>query len=267
MVRLLAALDTIASSPSPVLIRGERGCGKEYLARKIHEHRSDAVSFCSVKCRNFDPSMLKDLDNETTFFLDGLHLLDLDSQRSLLDYLMATPLGKGPKIIASATTEIDELFESGHFKRDLLIFLDMISVTCPPLRERKEDIIPLSCSFLEELAFEMNRNVNGFSPAALQRLEAYHWPGNLRELRNVVERALLLCKGSRVEEGDLRLNASSGPVVPEGLELKDAMNYFKRSYIEDSISSSAGNKAEAARRLGIERTYLFKLMHDLGLEL
>ncbi len=267
MVRLLSALDAVAASPSPVLIRGERGCGKEYLARQIHERRSNASAFISVKCRNFNPSLLGNLDNTSTFFLDGLPLLTVDGQRSLLDYFTAMPLGKGPKIIASATAELEELSESGRFNRELLIFLDMISVTCPPLRERKEDIIPLSCCFLEELAFDMNSDVRGFSPAALQRLEAYHWPGNVRELRSVVERALLLCRGSRVEEVDLGLNVAVSPAVPGGLELKDAVNRFKKSYIEDSIFASAGNKAEAARRLGIERTYLFKLIHDLRVEL
>lgn len=295
MTRLLAALDAVAASPSPVLIRGERGSGKEYLARKIHEKRPVHGPFVQLKCRDLDAGSLSGLEavaDGATLFLDGIHCLPSACQLPLHAFLTERiRAGKGQqdglKVIASATGELEALSAGGTFRLELLVLLDMISVSCPPLRERQEDILPLATLFLRELAAEQNRLVQGFSPAALKKLEAYHWPGNIRELHNVIERAVLMGRGTRLEADDLdfaegvplsggqggmavRQGASGSPAVPAGatacLELKEAVNAFKKSYIADVIAASAGNKAEAARRLGIERTYLFALIKDLGME-
>ena len=295
MTRLLAALDAVAASPSPVLIRGERGSGKEYIARKIHEKRLSHGPFVQLKCRDFAAARLPALEAlaaGTTLFLDGVHCLPPACQLPLHAFLAERIRADGGrqdglKVIASATGELEALSARGAFSRELLVLLDMISVTCPPLRERQEDIIPLASLFLGELAAEQNRTVQGFSPAALKKLESYHWPGNIRELHNVIERAVLMGRGSRLEADDLdfaegtpvpggqgcmaaRQGASDSPAIPADaaacLELKEAVNAFKKSYIADVIAASAGNKAEAARRLGIERTYLFALIKDLGME-
>lgn len=286
MTRLLAALNAVAASPSPVLIRGERGSGKEYIARKIHEKRLAHGPFVHFKCRDFDAESLSGLQaaaDDATLFFDGVHCLPPDCQLPLHAFLVERLRAGGGrqhglKVIASATGELESLVAGGAFRRELLVLLDMISVTCPPLRERQEDILPLATLFLGELAAEQNRTVQGFSPAALKKLEAYHWPGNIRELHNVVERAVLMGRGTRLEADDLDFaegvpggqGAAGGrEPVPAGagtLELKEAVNAFKKSYIAEVIAASAGNKAEAARRLGIERTYLFALIKDLGME-
>lgn len=271
MLRLLAALDDVAASPSPVLIRGERGCGKEYIARRIHEKRGVKSFFVPVKCLGAGGDFLSGLSPACTLFLDGLQVLAPDAQEALYGFLSGKGEGAvldGVKVIASASASLDDVVLRGDFRRDLLVQLDMISVTCPPLRERAEDIMPLADRYLSEFAREMSRDVRGFSPAAIKKLEAYHWPGNIRELRNVMERAVLLCRGIRLEEEDIVLSvgrpSSDGRSVPSGLGLREAAGLFKKSYIEDTIAACAGNKAEAARRLGLERTYLFALIKDLG---
>ena len=274
MLRLLAALDDVALSPSPVLIRGEMGSGREYIARKIHEKRGGGVTFVPVKCLGAGGNFLSGLGLEggnraCTLFLDGLQALARDAQDALHEFLSGES-HDGIKLLASASGSLDDVVLRGEFRRDLLVRLDLISVTCPPLRERAEDIIPFGVLFLARYAREMNRDVRGFSPAAIKKLEAYHWPGNIRELRNVIERAILHCRGGRLEEEDIVLSvgrtSSDHKAVPAGLGLKEAANLFKKSYIEDTIAASAGNKAEAARRLGLERTYLFALIKDLGVD-
>lgn len=278
MLRLLAALDDVALSPLPVLIRGERGSGREYIARVIHEKRGAGASFVPVKCLDAGGDFLSALDvgdgdHASTLFLDGLQALAPDAQDALHEFLSrhgGAESHAGVKIVASASASLDDAVSRGEFRRDLLVRLDLISVTCPPLRERAEDIVPLAGFFLSGFAREMNRDVRGFSPAAIKKLEAYHWPGNIRELKNIIERAVLLCRGRRLEEEDLVLSvgrpSSDHKAVPAGLGLKEASNLFKKSYIEDTIAASAGNKAEAARRLGLERTYLFALIRDLGVD-
>ncbi len=279
MLRLLAALADVAASSSPVLIRGERGSGKEYIARRIHEKRGVESVFVPVKCLGAGVDFLSCLSPACTLFLDGLQLLAPDAQELLYGFLAGQVRGGNGqagggngriKVIASACGELEELAARGEFRRDLLVLLDAISVSCPPLRERAEDIMPLADRYLSEFAREMGRDVRGFSPAAIKKLEAYHWPGNIRELRNVMERAVLLCRGIRLEEEDIVLSvgrpSSDGRSVPSGLGLREAAGLFKKSYIEDTIAACAGNKAAAARALGIERTYLFALIKDLGVD-
>ena len=219
MTRLLAALDAVAASPSPVLIRGERGSGKEYIARKIHGKRPAHGPLVQVKCRDFDAARLSALESlaaGATLFLDGIQCLPADCQLPLHAFLAERIRADGGrkdglKVIASATGELEALSARGAFNRELLVLLDMISVTCPPLRERQEDIVPLASLFLGELAAEQNRIVQGFSPAALKKLESYHWPGNIRELYNVIERAVLMGRGTRLEAEDLDFSGRPHP--------------------------------------------------------
>lgn len=273
MLRLLAALDDVALSPSPVLIRGERGSGREWLARRIHEKRGAESRFVPLKCLGAGRDFLSGLAPSDTLFLDGIQTLPQDAQDALHEFLSGdggAESHEGVKVIASASASLDDAVFRGEFRRDLLVLLDLISVTCPPLRERAEDIMPLAGFFLSASAREMCRDVRGFSPAAVKKLEAYHWPGNIRELRNVIERAVLMSRGGRLEEEDIVLSvgrpSTDHKAVPAGLGLREASNLFKKSYIEDTIAASAGNKAEAARRLGLERTYLFALIRDLGVD-
>ncbi|MCR5622575.1 MAG: sigma 54-interacting transcriptional regulator [Treponema sp.] len=274
MQRLLAALDAVASSPAPVLIRGERGSGKEYLARKIHEKRALHGPFVTVKCLAFDRSCISNVIPNSTLFLDGVQELGAGGQADLHAFLSNGGQADRVKVVASVSGDVDLLVSKGLFRRDLLVMLDLISVSCPPLRERPEDVVPLALHFLKEFSREMGRDVRGFSPAVLHRLESYHWPGNLRELKNVIEGAVLRSRGCRLENADVVLAAgspSSGEGaasmgIASGLELKEAVDLFKKSYIEGAIGLCAGNKAEAARSLGIQRTYLFKLIKDLGVD-
>ncbi|MBQ9539747.1 MAG: sigma-54-dependent Fis family transcriptional regulator [Treponema sp.] len=272
MVRLLSALDEVALSPAPVLIRGEKGSGREYIARKIHEKREGSSSFVRIKCLRACPDGMF-FPKGCSLFLDEVNLLSPQSQDSLFKFLTDKQLASssnGIKVISSATSSINDSVARGLFRRDLLVLLDMISVTCPPLRERPEDIIPMAIHFLADYALEIGKDVKGFSPAAVKKLEGYSWPGNIREMRNVIEKAVLMCKGNRLEDEDLGFDGGREALldgISRDMPLKDAVRRFKKSYIEDAIASCSGNKAEAARQLGIERTYLFLLIKELGVEL
>ncbi|MBP5157868.1 MAG: sigma 54-interacting transcriptional regulator, partial [Treponema sp.] len=134
MQRLLAALDAVAASPAPVLIRGERGSGKEYLARKIHEKRTHHGPFVTVKCLSFDRSCISNLAPDATLFLDGVQELGAGGQADLHAFLSKGGQTNQVKVIASASGDLDVLVSKGQFRRDLLVMLGLISVSCPPLR-------------------------------------------------------------------------------------------------------------------------------------
>ncbi len=276
ILKLIKALDSVAVSPASVLIKGERGSGKKHIARIIYEKRTASLeknaSLLLIKCADCSAAMLQDMlckkSGGMTVILDGIHMLDVESQGILYDSICEEPRGKNTKWLALTSEDMDELVLAGDFDRKLQLLLGGIFVTCPPLREIASDIIPLAQYFLDFFCRDMSRKVNGFSPAALDLMQSYWWPGNIRELKIAVERAVLCCRGSRIEASDV-LPFVSGAYTPEieGLELKEAVNDFKKGYIEKVLVDTRGNKADAARRLGIQRTYLFKLINDLKIEL
>jgi transcriptional regulator with PAS, ATPase and Fis domain len=174
------------------------------------------------------------------------------------------------RVIAATNTDLAAAVREGRFREDLFYRLNVISLTVPPLRQRREDILPLARRFLAECSRETNRRVEGFAPAAEQALLSHHWPGNVRELRNVVERSLLLkASGARVELEDLPplsgIARGGRPVtLPEG-SLGDAVRDFEKQVILAALEDCDGVVTRAADRLGISRTNLHNKLrkHDL----
>jgi DNA-binding NtrC family response regulator len=169
--------------------------------------------------------------------------------------------------VACSTIDLSARAADGSFSADLYRRLSASRVVVPPLRERREDIPLLAEFFLERFVREGSRAVRGFAPTATARLAAYRWPGNVRELALVVQRACLLA-ADLVQDGDIALG-DGGAAVPTPIESElgfhDAVEDFKRRLLAATVARAGGNQAEAARRLGLQRTYLYRLMKTLGL--
>jgi Nif-specific regulatory protein len=171
------------------------------------------------------------------------------------------------RIIAATNRDLEAALEDGSFRQDLYYRLNVLPFYIPPLRERTEDIPELAAFFLKRVSRETKKQITDFSPDAMDALMTYPWPGNVRELENVVERAVVICDSSRIEPSHLILNnEGQDRDLYLGKTLKDATNLFKKHFIQSILSEFSWKQVEAAKALGIQRTYLSKLIRDLDIK-
>ncbi|AWN39740.1 sigma-54-dependent transcriptional regulator [Methylobacterium durans] len=276
MVRIRALVARAAATPSTVLITGESGTAKEVTARALHEQSSVADRpFVPVNCGAIAAEIIESelfghvkgaftgaassreglffYAQGGTLFLDEVAELPLALQAKLLRVIeerRIRPVGSDREIpidvrlIAATNADLAEAVAAGRFRADLYYRLDVFRIHLPPLRERVEDVEPLARMFMEQISLQLGLPPLPIRPSVLQRFEAYSWPGNARELRNRIERALIL--GAFDEPG---LNA------PAEARTDDLAEVEKR-HILRVLSASDGNRAEAARRLGVSRKTL-----------
>jgi DNA-binding NtrC family response regulator len=176
------------------------------------------------------------------------------------------------RVIAATNQDLRAALEQGTFREDLYYRLNVVPMNIPPLRERRQDIPFLANHFLRKLEPDSGHVVEGISDAAMEKLVAYHWPGNVRELENVIERALILCRGNQLEADDIKLEMAprSRPAVdsnqhhflPEGLTL----DQYEQELIREALRRADGNKSQAARLLGLTRNALRYRLTQMGLE-
>jgi DNA-binding NtrC family response regulator len=295
MRRVQKLIGMAADSDATVLILGETGTGKELVARALHQHGGrKAKPFVAVNCAAIPSELLeselfghvkgaftgagadrqgafRDADGGT-LFLDEIGDMPIAMQAKILRILqeqIVAPVGGRPvavnvRIVAATHRNLESLAASGAFREDLLYRLNVLPIALPPLRERLADIIPLAEHFLCLSARDIAPKQ--LSAAAASCLLAYPWPGNIRELRNVMERANVLVRGPVVDAGDLDLNRTepAGPesVPPQWLnaDLPTAIAKLERAMIVHALDSCGGNRAEAARRLNINRQLLYTKM-------
>jgi transcriptional regulator with GAF, ATPase, and Fis domain len=180
------------------------------------------------------------------------------------------------RILAATNRDLQQAMRKGAFREDLYYRLNVVSITIPPLRERREDILLLAPHFIQHYCREMNRGAMEINPTALERLQAYPWPGNVRELQNAIERALVLSSGSSLTVADLppeiqRQSTSQGNPVnrPDDIDytlpLSAAIDAFTRARVRWALEMSGGNQSEAARQLGLPQSNLSRLMKRLRL--
>jgi len=307
---ILKVIDSVAKMNSSVLIVGESGVGKELFAEQVHL-RSDRkdMPFVRVNCGALSPTLLEselfghvkgaftdavsnhmgrfEAADGGTIFLDEIGELPLDLQVKLLRVLQerkfervgsSETISVNVRVIAATNRNLEEMVENGSFRSDLYFRLNVVPINVPPLRDRKEDLEVLSQHFLEKFRMEAGKDFKGFSEAAMEAINSYYWPGNIRELENAVERACILGTPPYIEPSDLHLptgldrhetqESSCGTSVlfDSGLELKDAVNEFKKEYITKVLIKSNWNQTEAARRLGIQRTYVSRLLNELDIK-
>ncbi len=297
-----------AADPATVLLQGESGTGKDLIARVIHDRsaRRDAP-FLRVPCTAIPDNLyeselfghergafsdardrkrgLLELADGGTVLLDEIGDVPLVVQAKLLSFLETrtfrrvgglVDLEVDVRVIAATNRDLTAAAADGTFRSDLFYRINVLPQRLAPLRERPEDIAPLALHFLDELSREFHRAPPRFAPDALASLEAYHWPGNARELRNVIERVLLLEDAPEIEAarlpldcgaaGSPRSTASSEGAVPftlppEGVDLE----HVERSLIAQALEAARGNKTRAARLLRLTRDTLRYRLEKYGL--
>jgi len=286
------------SATTPVLILGETGTGKDLIARAIH-FRSPNFSgpMVTVNCAAIPKELIESelfgyekgafsgarasgkrgLVQEAengTLFLDEVGDLSQEGQAKLLRFLeggefyrvgSTDKLRVRTRVISATNKDIDGLVERGLFRDDLYYRLGVVKMRVPSLNERPEDVIPLARHFLWEFSREFGRKFDGLSTRAQEALLAHPWRGNIRELRNMVERGVLVGKGGELEAVDLGLEAGAGagpaaappagtgfaPLAPEGVDFPSLQRSFERFYVEQAFKMAGGNESRAARLLGI----------------
>ena len=298
-------IEQMRRSDVPVLITGESGTGKELVARAVHYHsRRSEKPLIIQNCSAFQETLLEselfgykkgafsgatrdkeglfEIADGGSFFLDELGDMPLSLQAKLLRVLQdGTFYSVGSteekkvdvRIIAATNKNIPQLIKDGDFREDLYYRLNVIHIHLPPLRERKEDIPELARHFLNSIREREGYGPEGFHADVLKRFMAYNWPGNIRELRNEVERAVILSGDAEevtVELIQSRAGASElsleQPIPDSGSSLKVAVEELERRYIERALEETNGNKSEASRLLEISRSSLIAKVQAYGLE-
>lgn len=295
MKAVVRTIERIAPSDVSILITGESGTGKEVIADLIHtlSPRSkgplikincaalpreliESELFGSVKGAftgaNVDREGLFRQAEGGTLLLDEISEMPIDTQSKLLRVLQekeVRPVGgrvsykTDCRIIAATNRQTEEAIKSGKLREDLYYRISAISVYLPPLRERREDIVPLASAFLKRFDAQSGRNITGFTPAASEALRSFDWPGNVRQLQNEIQRAVLMCEGNVVDARDLSITTVMTDKEPQDLTLMEAM---ERNAILQMLKETGGNKLETAKRLGIGRQTLYNKIKVYGIE-
>ncbi|QJA06864.1 AAA domain-containing protein [Thermosulfurimonas marina] len=291
---LLERLRPVAASPAPVLIVGESGTGKEVLARWLHQVSPRARGpFVAINCAALPEALLEselfgyekgafsgaltrkkgkfELADGGTILLDEITEMPLPLQAKLLRVLQegevdrlggAYPVKVDVRVIATTNREIEEEVRAGRFREDLYFRLNVIPVRLPPLRERRADIPYLAEHFLREFARRYGKEIRGFSREVLEIFEGYDFPGNVRELKNLVERAVLLARGPEITPEDLLWESPLSPTVPreESPPPIRPLRELEKEAILAALKACGGNRTRAAEILGISvRTLRNKL--------
>src|ERR671925_31238 len=302
---VLAIVKKVAKSNTTVLIRGETGTGKELIAGAIHYNSLRAGRpFVKVNCAALQENLLESelfghekgaftgADRQRigrfeqadggTLFLDEIGDMSPSTQAKILRVLQeheferlggTRTLRVDVRLIAATNRDLPAMVQSGHFREDLYYRLNVVSIETPPLRERKDDIVPLANAFIRRFSGELKKKIEGLEPDAQKLLMRYNWPGNIRELENTIERAILLAEGRAIASGDLRLGevptagtrTEHAPVVkipPTGIPLED----IERHALIEALKMSNWVQKDAAELLSISPRVMNYKIKTLGIE-
>ncbi len=297
MKKVVEIAQNAAKSKSTILVEGESGTGKQLMAHYIHtlSDRNDKP-FVQVNCTTLSEQLIEsdlfghekgaftgamklkkgrfELANGGTIFLDEIGDLSPSLQAKLLHVLEYGEFQRvggldtirvNVRIIAATNKDLQEEVNRQKFREDLFYRLNVVRIKLPPLRSRVEDIPAFVEQFIQKHSQNMGKHITGITPETLKKMLQYSWPGNIRELENVIERAVVL-------ENDREINLSVLPELPKdkssdkieiGIPLEKALISFKKQFISRTLSSTNNNQTEAAKLLDIQRTYLNKLIKDL----
>lgn len=298
MKEVVRTIQRVAPSDVPILVTGESGTGKEVMADLIHAmSKRSGARIIKINCAALPRELIESelfgsvkgaytgahQDREGLFrqaeggtlFLDEISEMPIDTQSKLLRVLQdqeVRPIGgkvsykTNCRIVAATNRPPAEAIKDGKMREDLFYRISAITVHLPPLRDRRDDIMPVANAFLKRFASQANRTINGFTPAAIERLTSFDWPGNIRQLQNEVQRAVLLCEGNLVDATDLSITAVK--TNPDGQDTNfTLLEGVERNAIVQMLKETAGNKLEAARRLGIGRQTLYNKIKAYGIEI
>ncbi len=305
---VLAIVERVAPTNSTVLLGGESGVGKDMIARAIHQHsRRASGPFIKINCTAIPENLLEselfgyekgaftgavtskpgkfELADKGTILLDEIGDVPGSIQVKLLRVLQereferlggTKTLKVDVRVLAATNQDLRAALEQGTFREDLYYRLNVVPISIPPLREHKEDIPYLADHFLARFTRESTKPIKGITPAAMRMLMDFHWPGNIRELENIIERAVALSTGTMLDVGDIRLDVgrgaqavagpgmpsgdASGPFLPQGLTLEQ----YEDEIIKEALRRANGNKSQAARLLGLSRNAFRYRLSKLG---
>jgi len=296
--RLLALAEKVAPAPTTLLITGESGSGKDHFARLVHElsPRRDAP-YLKIDCTSLPPQLIEselfghergaftgavdrklgrlELGGKGTIVLDEIAAFSPEGQGKLLRVLQERTFERlggtetlriDARLIALTNTDLRAAVSAGHFREDLFFRLSVLPIVIPPLRERPADIVPAAEYFLANLAAIHNRPAIQISETAMRVLAAYRWPGNLRELRNAVERAMVFCKGGSLQPEDLPDNiraAAGGSALLAGLR---SLEDLEREAIAQTLEATRYHISKSAEVLGISRKTLLEKRKKYGMQ-
>lgn len=298
MNKVYSLLESVAQSDSSVLITGESGTGKELVARAIHLH-SDRKSapFIAINCSAFAESLIESelfghekgaftgaIRNKTgrfelakcgTLFLDEIGDLSLQLQVKLLRVIETRqfeqvggiePINLKARIIAATNKDLDKEIEKGRFREDLFFRINVINIDLPPLRERMDDFPILINHFIQKFNDKFKRNITGLAVNAFKILEKYGWPGNIRELENVIEHGFVLCNDKIIQTEHLpeKLISQANADV-ETKMITSPVHEAERKLIQSTLEKFKGNKNETAKALGINKSTLWRKMKKFNL--
>jgi DNA-binding NtrC family response regulator len=294
MLEIFDLARTVANSSSTVLIQGESGTGKELLARAIHDEspRMDAP-FISVSCASLTESLLEtelfghekgaftgatsihrgklELAQDGTLFLDEIGDISLKLQMDLLRVLEQKGFRRvggselipiNSRILAATNRDLKKAIEEGRFRADLFYRLNVIAIHIPPLRDRREDIPLLVDHFIEKFNIEMGKQILGVTEEAVRVMMGNDWPGNARELRNIIERAMVVAKGNIITESDISLPSAPGGTNSRTKSLEE----IEKEHILAVLLENQWNIARSAHTLEIDRVTLYNKIKKFDLK-
>lgn len=288
----------VAPTKSTVLLLGESGTGKEVIARYIHDNSRRPGLFVAVHCAALTATLLEDelfghekgaytnavsmrrgrfeLADHGTIFLDEIGEIDAATQVKLLRVLEThgfERLGGNEtiksdfRLIAATNRDLKKMVADGEFREDLFYRLSVVDLVLPPLRERKKEIPRLVSAFIQEFAAENAKDIRGISPEALAALSSWGWPGNIRELRNCVEKMVVLSSGNMLELSDVpqfdKNDSVAGKAPVKAVDDPLNLENSEKELIRKALAECGNNRAAAARKLGISRRTLYRKLENL----
>lgn len=296
MQKLCRTVERVATSDATVLVVGESGTGKELIARALHAFSARATQrMVAINCAAIPENLLEselfgfekgaftgaakqtigriEHAHRGTLFLDEIGDLPISLQAKLLRFLQERVIERlggrneiavDVRVVCATHQNLQELIKQGRFREDLYYRLSEITVKIPPLRMRDGDAVLLAHAFFDKFNREQGRSLRGFHPEALSKIETYAWPGNVREMENVIKRAVIMADGHYIGVDDLSIEAEHEVALP--VNLRQVREDAERKAITMAIGRSNGNIARAAEALGVTRPTLYDLMTKYGMK-
>ncbi len=296
MQKMCRTVERVAPSDATVLVTGESGTGKELFAKALHQLSNRAENrFVAINCAAIPENLLEselfgyekgaftgaskqtigriEYANGGTLFLDEIGDLPFSLQAKLLRFLQERVVerlgGRGEipvdtRVVCATHQNLAELIRQGRFREDLYYRLSEITLSIPPLRQRDGDAALLAHAFLEKFNTQQGRSIRGFKPDAIEAIENHPWPGNVREMQNVIKRAVIMAEGYQITLDDLALKADQEEAEP--INLRKVREDAERKAVLRAMARANGNVAMAADLLGISRPTLYDLMTRLDMK-
>ncbi|MBY0578909.1 MAG: PEP-CTERM-box response regulator transcription factor [Burkholderiales bacterium] len=296
MLKVCRTIEKVAPSDATVLILGESGTGKELLARALHQlsSRADKRSV-AINCAAIPENLLEselfgfekgaftgaakqtigriEYANGGTLFLDEIGDLPFPLQAKLLRFLQERVIerlgGRGEipvdvRVVCATHQNLQDLIKQGRFREDLYYRLSEISVNIPPLRQREGDAALLAHAFLDKFSRQQKRSLKGFKPDAMEAIESHEWPGNVRQMENVIKRAVIMAESTQITLSDLSLDAAQKEAAP--INLRQIREEAERKAIIRVLGRTNGNVSQTADLLGVSRAALYHLLDRFDLK-